>query len=92
MNENKTFQIISDPVTGEPTTQCPHCGELGEVREVDRAERWNRLTVDINLEHGEPYAVAALGDADFESAGWICGNCYRRDIAAPSGFEIVDWF
>lgn len=69
---------------------CPHCRTTGSIVEVDKAVRWNRLTVEMRPDG--PYVHASLGDsADYHFAGWRCLFCDSENIDAPEGFEIEDW-
>lgn len=75
---------------GTHHTHCPAlgCGARDSIYEVDRATRWNRLTLGAD----GLTAVAHLGDNYYESAGWLCGECLTEFDGAPEGFEVLDWY
>ncbi len=90
-----TTWIIYQPPRKSPTdfapgaqTQCPHCKALDTIAEVDRATRWNTLTLSSN----GATATAMLGSGDWEGDGWICTACLADDLVPPDGFEILDWY
>jgi hypothetical protein len=75
---------------GVPHTQCPHCGVLDQIREVDEAVRWNTL----HLADDGKTATASIdnGSADWEFDTWIClgPGCLKQSLE-PEGFEITEW-
>lgn len=80
------FTIVFDQ-DGTPHTLCPACGVQDEVKEVDKAVRWNTL---ILSEDGKS-ATASTGDGDYEGEGYICTNCIT-ELEQPTDFEITDWY
>lgn len=71
---------------GDHHTECPHCGSVDSISEVDTAVRWNTLSLT-----GEATAVASTGDGDFEGDGWVCTSCDSLALSSPEGFEITSW-
>lgn len=84
------WKVVFDD-EGTPHTQCPHCGVLDQIREVDEAIRWNKL----NLADDGKTATASLDNssADWQFANWICiGPGCLKNSAEPDGFEITEWY
>jgi hypothetical protein len=71
-----------------PHTKCPKCGALDKIVEVDKAVRFNTLTLSSN----GATATASTGQGDFEFDGWACTGCYADGLDAPADFEILDWY
>ena len=85
------WSIYFDPDEARPRTphtQCPSCGTLDHIVEVDQAVRWNRLTLSSN----GATATASTGDGDWDFYGWLCTSCMNSGFDAPEGFEILDWY
>lgn len=85
------WTIYFDPKQKRPRdahTKCPHCGALDKIVEVDRAIRFNELSLSSN----GATATAIIGDeGDWEFAHWFCTACASSDLASPNGFEILEW-
>lgn len=82
----QAWRIVRDD-DGNPHTECPKCGGRDEIREIDRAERGNRLSLSPD---GQT-ATAHAGDGDWEFLEWQCMSCGTTELDAPEGFEITDW-
>lgn len=85
------WSIYFDPEERRPRTphtQCPSCGTLDHIVEVDQAVRWNRLKLSSN----GATATASTGDGDWDFYGWLCTSCMNSGFEAPEGFEILDWY
>jgi hypothetical protein len=80
------FTIVFD-ADGTPHTCCPSCGVQDEIKEVDRAIRWNTLILAADGKSAE----ASTGDGDYEGEGYICTSCIT-ELEQPTDFEITDWY
>lgn len=82
------FKIVHD-LDGDTTTECPHCGALGAIVEVDEAVRFNELVFDGD----DPLRPRAnMGDSgDWDFARWYCTSCGSDELATPAGLSIRDW-
>lgn len=67
--------------------ECPKCGS-GDIREWDRAERWNRMT-----RSADGALSIHQGDAEFETMGLVCYDCGTgEELDAPEGFwDNAEW-
>jgi hypothetical protein len=77
--------VIHRDEAGEITRlTCPNCGK-DDVREFDRAERWNTIEiVDGTLQ-------VSQADADFETVCLVCADC-TTELDAPSEvYEAMSW-
>lgn len=85
MNRPTLQVIIERDEAGEPVRLlCPSCLR-DDIREYDRAERWNRMEFQGGT------LVVAQGQADFETVGLICADC-TRDLDAPDDlYERMVW-
>jgi len=55
--------------------RCPHCGTIGQFREVDIAIRWNTCE-NFTIEDGRiVYAPWSEGQTDFEHERYECQGC-----------------
>jgi hypothetical protein len=78
------FDEDQDEEIGQNATmRCPAC-LTQDIHEVDRALRWNDLTLDDNgsADSNDWTLEAGVdGDFDFENDGWQCANLH--DISIP---------
>lgn len=81
------FSVITDE-DGDHHVQCPHCGSLGSIVEVDQAIRFNELVFDKGPM--DPLGdMGGTGDWDYDH--WFCTACMSDDLQAPVGFAIREW-
>lgn len=81
LNEDATV-LVEDG-----TLRCPYgdCGAADQIFELDVATRDNHLSIDPD----EPGVIkVSLGDHNFESEGYQCGQCLRS-VSIPDGYETV---
>jgi hypothetical protein len=58
------------------SVECPCCGAVGSLTEVDTAERWN--DGDVEVTNGKITAMWwGAGDGDYSHTRYQCGNCFR---------------
>lgn len=98
--EIRAFEIVlvdfdedepDNPDTQEWSIRCPWCGEHDTIVEVDRAIRWNEITLEGKDEDGNWEASASTGDGDWHRKGFRCRSCLSPFITDPEGFDIVEW-
>ncbi|MEU7911399.1 hypothetical protein [Microbispora bryophytorum] len=69
------------------TLRCPYadCGATDQIFELDVATRDNQLSIDPE----QPGQIkASLGDHQFESDGYQCGQCLRS-VTLPDDYEVI---
>lgn len=77
----------SDTAVVDADTGLLHCavdGCGGEIVEVDRAVRWNRLYMEGDA------LFASTGDGVYEHDSYSCDTCLREHLL-PAGMQIEDW-
>lgn len=80
-----TQVVVERDEQGEPTRlSCPSCGRA-DIREYDRAERWNRMVI------ADGVLAVSQGQADFETVGLICADCQLELDGPQDLFERMTW-
>ena len=83
------FRLVHTANVGT-VTECPHCGGVNTIVEVDSAIRFNELDFDDRSGGTRPLAhMGPEGDWDFDH--WYCESCGSSDLSAPAQLDIREW-